>query len=104
AWTEVLEKVLMGNGTPGQALPPLNGHVSSCSSALDSVFITLSSSPQVLVPHTGNAHRYGHAVLVLSLLAGSGLIIEGDETVAIASGDIVVLEPTRPWRIELNTD
>jgi acetamidase/formamidase/AraC-like DNA-binding protein len=104
AWTEVLEKVLMGNGTPGHALPPLDGHVSSCSSALDSVFITLSSSPQVLVPHTGNAHRYGHAVLVLSLLSGSGLVIEGDETVAIASGDIIVLEPTRPWRIELNTD
>jgi hypothetical protein len=78
AWAEVLEKVLMGNGTPGHALPPLDGHVSSCSSALDSVFVKLSSSPQVLVPHTGNAHRYGNAVLVVSLLAGSGLVIEGD--------------------------
>ncbi|RZL07908.1 MAG: helix-turn-helix domain-containing protein, partial [Rubrivivax sp.] len=104
AWTEVLHKVLMASGTPQHALPPLDGHVSSCSSALDSVFLTLSSSPQVLVPHAGNPHRYGQAVLVVALLTGSGLVAEGDDRIALSAGDILVLEPTRPWRVELNTD
>jgi acetamidase/formamidase/AraC-like DNA-binding protein len=103
AWAEVLDKVLMSSRAPDHGAPALDGYVSSRHSALDSVFVKLASSPQVLVPHPGNARRYGNAALVLALLEGSGLVEEGGETVALSAGDLVVLDPARPWRVSLNT-
>ncbi len=103
AWAEVLAKVLVSSGSPAWNPPPLDGYVSSRHSAIDSVFMALSASPQVLLPHPANARRYGSAVLVLALLEGSGLVVEGEETVALSAGDIVLLDPTRCWRVELNT-
>lgn len=104
AWSEVLEKVLLSSGPASSSLPPLDGHVSTSTSALESVFVKLSASPQVLVPHPANARRYGHAVLVLAVLDGSGLVADADETLALSPGDILVLDPARDWRVELNTD
>ncbi len=103
AWAEVLAKVLVAQCPPAYPAPPLAGYVSARSSALDSVFARLNSSPQVWLPHPGNAHRPGHAVLVLALLEGSGLVVEGQESVALAAGSLVLLDPARPWRVELNT-
>lgn len=105
AWAEALALALVCNGSADPALPPLDGYVSSRSSALDSVFVRLSSSPQVLLPCPGNARRFGNAVLVLALLEGNGLVQEGDETLALAlaPGAILLLDPTRPWRVALHT-
>jgi acetamidase/formamidase/AraC-like DNA-binding protein len=99
AWAEVLAKALIGCGGP---MRQLDGYVSSRNSVLGSVFMDLSSSPQVWVPHPGNARRCGNAVLVLALLEGSGLVTEGDESVALTAGEMILLDPTRRWRIELN--
>lgn len=104
AWSEVLEKVLLSSAPGGRSQPALDGHVSTSTSALDSVFAKLSSSPQVLLPHPANARRYGHAVLVLTLLDGSGLVADANESIALSPGDIIVLDPTRAWRVELHTD
>ena len=104
AWSEVLEKLLLSSAPGGRSRPALDGHVSTSTSALDSVFAKLSSSPQVLQPHPANARRYGHAVLVLALLEGSGLVADANESIALSPGDIIVLDPARPWRVELNTD
>ena len=103
AWAEVLAKVLVSRPEPARPAPPLAGYVSARSSALDSVFARLNSSPQVWLPHPGNAHRPGHAVLVVALLEGSGLVVEGQESVALTAGSLVLLDPARPWRVELNT-
>jgi acetamidase/formamidase/AraC-like DNA-binding protein len=100
AWAEVLAKALIGCGAPATQL---DGYVSSRNSALDSIFMDLSSSPQVWLPHPGNARRYGNAVLVLALLEGSALVTEGDESIALTAGEIILLDPTRRWRVELNT-
>jgi hypothetical protein len=59
AWSEVLEKVLLSSAPGGRSQPALDGHVSTSTSALDSVFAKLSSSPQVLLPHPANARRAG---------------------------------------------
>ncbi|WP_428416422.1 acetamidase/formamidase family protein [Methylibium sp.] len=104
AWAEVMAKVLMAPAAPAYDAPPLAGYVSARSSALESVFARLSSSPQVWLPHPGNTRRGGHTVLMLALLEGSGLVVEGQESVALAAGGIVLLDPARPWRVELNTD
>ncbi|MGV8826318.1 AraC family transcriptional regulator, partial [Methylibium petroleiphilum] len=104
AWAEVMAKVLMAPAAPAYDAPPLAGYVSARSSALESVFARLGSSPQVWLPHPGNARRGGHTVLMLALLEGSGLVVEGQESVALAAGGIVLLDPARPWRVELNTD
>lgn len=101
AWAEVLAKALIGCDVPERAT--LDGYVSSRNSALHSVFMDLASSPQVWLPHPGNARRYGNAVLVLALLEGSGLVTEGDESIALTAGEIILLDPTRRWRVELNT-
>ncbi len=103
AWTEVLAKVLMGAEAPARGAAPLDGYVSSRSSSLGSVFVRLASSPQVLLPHAGNARHYGSAVLVFALQEGSGLVVEEGETVALSAGALVVLDPARPWRVEMNT-
>ncbi len=104
AWSEVLEQVLLANAPVAHALPALDGHVVSCRSSLGSVFAVLASSPQVLLPHAANTRRFGQAVLVLALLSGSGLAIDGGQTLALAAGDILLLDPAQAWRIELNTE
>jgi acetamidase/formamidase/AraC-like DNA-binding protein len=104
AWSEVLEKVRLRNGptSPGQVA--LDGHVSTSTSSLHSVFVRLSATPQVLLPHCELARRHGQAVLVLALQAGSGLLSDAEETQALSPGDILLLDPTRPWRLEFHTD
>ena len=103
AWADVLLMALIGRATDTPALPPLEGYVSSRTSALGSVFMTLASSPQVWTPHAASALRAGGAVLVLALLEGRARITEGDESIALAAGGMVVLEPTRRWRVLLET-
>jgi len=103
AWNEVLTKVLLRSDAGAKAHKPLDGYVSSRTSTLDSVFITLASSCQSLSPHPSNAHRYGSAVLLLALLEGSGLVTESGETVALSAGDMIVLDPSQSWHIDLNT-
>jgi acetamidase/formamidase/AraC-like DNA-binding protein len=88
----------------GQGLPPLAGHVSSRSSTLDSVFVRLASSPQVLVPDGGNARHSGRAVLLFVLLKGSGVLEEQGASVALAANAAVLLDPAQPWRLDLRTD
>lgn len=103
AWAEVLAKVLLAQHAPDAAPPPLTGYVSARSSALDSVFARLQSSPQTWLPHPGNGHRTGHAVLMVALLEGSGVVTEGQESVPLTAGSIVLLDPARPWRVVLHT-
>ncbi len=111
AWAEALAQVLVCHAArpSSDALaarafePPLDGHVSSRHSALGSVFARLTASPQVLAPCPGNTRRAGQAVLALALLEGSGLVVEGHETVAVSPGTLILLDPTRPWRLEMNT-
>lgn len=100
AWSEVLARALIGCGAPGHRL---DGTVSSRNSVLDSVFMDLGSSPQVWLPHPANGSRHGNAVLVVALLEGSGLVTEGDEAVVLKAGEIILLDPTRRWRVEFNT-
>lgn len=109
AWAEVLAHVLLASGAAARSQPPLSGHVSACSSAFDSVFVQLASSPQELLPHPDNArHAQGGTVLVLVLQAGHGKLTDTQQTSAeplnIAAGDIMLLDPAQAWRIELDTD
>lgn len=103
AWGEALGQLGLCHDMAAPALPPLDGHVSARSSALGSVFATLSSSPQVLAPKASVARDGQAAVLVLALLEGSALAVEGHETVALSAGTLVLLDPTRAWRLEMNT-
>ena len=104
AWTEVLGKVLLGSkpGTPRRA--PATGFVSSRRSSLDSVIVRVNAGPHTLVPHAGNARRYGSAVLVVALLEGSGLVADGGESLAIRAGETILLDPTRAWQIDFLSD
>lgn len=105
AWDEVFQRVRLASSLAGHAAAPADGHVALCSSALDSVFLQVSASPQVLSPHPDNARLcQGSSVLVLALLSGSGTLVEGGQSVAIGSGDIVLFDPTQAWRIELDSD
>lgn len=109
AWAEVLARLLLSSGPAERAQPLLSGHVSSCSSAFDSVFAQLASSPQVLLPHLENArHAQGGTVLVLVLQAGRGRFTDTQlasaEPLNIVAGEIILLDPAQAWRIELDTD
>jgi acetamidase/formamidase/AraC-like DNA-binding protein len=103
AWAEVLANALMANEAPASGRPALDGYVSSRNSMLGSAFMNLRSSPQVLVPHPGNAHRAGHSVLALALIEGRGSVAEGGNNTPLAGGDLVLLDPARGWRVELAT-
>lgn len=103
AWGEVLAKALVARAETARPELPLDGYVSSRTSALGSVFMTLASTAQVWLPHAGNTRRDGHAVLVLALLEGQARITECEESLALAAGSLVVLDPTRRWRITLET-
>jgi acetamidase/formamidase/AraC-like DNA-binding protein len=104
AWAEVLEKVLLTSVRADKA-PPLVGHISACSSALGSVFVQLSSSPQSLQAHHDSTHySAGGTVLVLALLSGHGAVIDAGQSVSMSAGDIMLLDPAQAWRIELATD
>jgi acetamidase/formamidase/AraC-like DNA-binding protein len=103
AWTEVLQRILLSaEGSPDVAAP--SGYVSTRRSSLDSVFARVQASPQTLVPHPLNSTRYGGAVLVAAVLEGSGLVVEGNENISLVAGDILLLDPTRQWRIDMHTD
>lgn len=104
AWAEVLSKVLLGEKAPSGKRPPLSGYVSSRRSALGSVMVRLNASPHVLVPRPSGAGRFGGAVLALALLEGSGMVVEGDESIALAAGEIILLDPARPWEVDLRTE
>ncbi|WP_313517294.1 hypothetical protein, partial [Pseudomonas sp.] len=105
AWDEVFQRVRLASSLAGHAAAPAGGHVALCSSALDSVFLQVSASPQVLSPHPDNARLcQGSTVLVLALLSGSGALVEGGQRVAIGAGDIVLFDPAQAWRIELDSD
>jgi acetamidase/formamidase/AraC-like DNA-binding protein len=104
AWNQALAKVLVANAPASGSCPPLDGHVSSCTSSLKSVFVKLSSTSQVLVPSCGAGGQAGNSLLIFTLLAGSGQIVLDDQRTVISPGDIVVLEPNRRWRVELNTE
>jgi AraC-like DNA-binding protein len=88
----------------GQGVPPLQGHVSSRSSTLDSVFVRLASSPQVLVPDAGTARHSGRAVLLFVLLKGSAVLQEQGACVTLGANAAVLLDPAQPWRLGLRTD
>lgn len=105
ALDEVLAKALV-RCVPGAGLglSPPQGHVFSRSSSLDSVFITLASSPQVLMPDGGNAVRAGRAVLLFVLLSGNAGVVEEGASVTLAANAAVLLDPLQPWRVELRTD
>ena len=104
AWTEVLGKMMMEAEWPASgATMALDSYVSSRSSSLGSVFVKLTSSPQALLPQAGNARRADGAVLLFALLEGQGRVCEGDDSVAIAPGVLIVLDPARPWRIEMDS-
>ena len=104
AWDQALAKVLVANAPASGSRPPLDGHVSSCTSSLKSVFVKLSSTAQVLVPSCGAGGETGNSLLVFTLLGGSGQVVLDDQRTVIAPGDIVLLEPNRRWRVELNTE
>ncbi|MDQ8021460.1 MAG: acetamidase/formamidase family protein [Moraxellaceae bacterium] len=113
AWSEVLARLLLANEPAPRGQAALSGHVSACSSAFDSVFAQLASSPQVLLPLADGAHdhaRSKHAgtVLVLALQAGHGTLTDTQQAdaspVSIHAGDIMLLDPAQAWRIELHTD
>lgn len=105
ALDEVLARALMRTeAAVGEGLPSLEGHVSSRSSTLDSVFVRLAFSPQVLVPDGGNARHSGRAVLLFVLLKGSGVLQEQGASVALAANAAVLLDPAQAWRLALHTD
>jgi acetamidase/formamidase/AraC-like DNA-binding protein len=101
--SEAASEAKSGPG-PGQGVPPLQGHVSSRSSTLDSVFVRLASSPQVLVPDAGTARHSGRAVLLFVLLKGSAVLQEQGACVALNANAAVLLDPAQPWRLGLRTD
>lgn len=103
AWNDVLTRVLLQSDAGACAGHPLDGYISSRTSALDSVFVTMASSSQSLTPHADNAHRYGSAVLLLALLEGRGQVSEAAETSSLKAGEMIVLDPSRAWRIDLTS-
>lgn len=103
AWGQSLAKVLVENVPDGGGPPPLDGHISCCTSSLESVFLKLASTSQVWSPFSGAGSRSGNSVLVVTLLEGAGQIILGDQRNSIAPGDVLLLETSRPWRLELHT-
>jgi AraC-like DNA-binding protein len=105
ALDEVLARALTrSEAAVGEGLPPLQGHVSSRSSTLDSVFVRLAFSPQVLMPDSGNARHSGRAVLLFVLLKGSGVLQEQGASVALTANAAVLLDPAEAWRLVLQTD
>jgi AraC-like DNA-binding protein len=105
ALDEVLGRALVRSEAANvQGMPPLQGHVSSRSSTLDSVFVRLASSPQVLVPDGGTARHSGRAVLLFVLLKGSAVLEEQGACVTLGANAAVLLDPAQPWRLALHTD
>ncbi|MBD1550549.1 acetamidase/formamidase family protein [Pseudomonas typographi] len=105
AWSEVLQKVLMtSQAGPSHHRLPLEGYVSSRRSSLDSVFVRVQSSPHTLMPHPENARRYGSALIVVAILEGAGCVADEAETVSLHAGEIILLDPTRQWRMDMHTD
>jgi acetamidase/formamidase/AraC-like DNA-binding protein len=104
AWGEVLAKVLLSVKASGGHSQRLSGYLSSRRSTLGSVMVRLNASPQVLVPEPSQAGRYGGAVLALALLEGSGVVVEGDESIALSANELILLDPARPWEVDLLTE
>jgi acetamidase/formamidase/AraC-like DNA-binding protein len=102
AWSAALATALLCSEEGGAgAHVPLHGYVSSRDTALGTVFLRLSSSPQVLVPCTRTDRRTSGSVLVLALLEGSGTVTHGHESAELDAASIVLLDPARAWRFEL---
>jgi acetamidase/formamidase/AraC-like DNA-binding protein len=104
AWSEVLNKVLLSTKASTAKRAPATGFVSSRRSSLDSVLVRVSASAHTLVPHVSNTRRYGSAVLMIALLEGVGLVVDGEESASISAGEIILLDPTRSWQIDFLTD
>jgi len=104
AWNQALAKVRVANASDRSPGPPLDGHISSCTSSLDSVFLKVASTSQVWTQFCGAGSRIGNSVLVVALLEGAGKITLGDQRSNIAPGDVILLEPGSPWRMELDTE
>ncbi|MFC3607895.1 acetamidase/formamidase family protein [Stutzerimonas tarimensis] len=73
-----------------------------CSSPRGSQFLQLSASPQVLMPMPADVRS--RAVFLVALLSGRGQITEGSEKLAIQSGELLLLDPARAWRLELTSE
>lgn len=102
AWAEVLGQLGLACDDADAARPSLDGYVSARRSSLGSVFARFQTSPQVWQPQRGLGRRPGSAVLLVGLLEGSALATEGHETVALAPGDSLLLDPAAPWRLDLH--
>lgn len=105
AWNEILTRIGLAGSPIGLTNKDDNGHVALGVSVRNSVFIHLSAGAQTLTPLTGQpGHSTPGAVLVLGLLSGAARVLDAEQPVRLGSGDIMLLDPTQPWRLEMQSD
>src|SRR5512146_435 len=104
AWSAALASAQLRSEGPGAAAhAPLHGYVFSRDTALGTIFLRLSSSPQVLVPCTRTDRHETGSVLVFAVLEGCGTVTQGHESAELGVGSIVLFDPARAWRLELTS-
>jgi acetamidase/formamidase/AraC-like DNA-binding protein len=104
AWSAALASAQLRSEGPGAAAhAPLHGYVFSRDTALGTIFLRLSSSPQVLVPCTRTDRHETGSVLVFAVLEGCGTVTQGHESAELGVGSIVLFDPARAWRLEFTS-
>ncbi|MEH6499710.1 MAG: acetamidase/formamidase family protein [Pseudoalteromonas distincta] len=105
AWNDILARLSLASH-PGPAVgPDISGHASLAVSARDSVFAQISGAAQRFSPFSGQAYQpLQGTVMVLALLSGTGQVLSAEQPLKLESGDIILLDPTQHWSIELQTD
>jgi acetamidase/formamidase/AraC-like DNA-binding protein len=105
AWSAALAAASLRSTEPQDAQhrrTDLRAYGACRTNGLGTVFLRFSSSPQVLLPVAPGA-AHGGPVLVLALLEGSATLVDGHETVALDPARMALLDPARPWRLELRS-
>lgn len=105
AWNEILTRVGLASSPTRLPHQVDSGQVAFCASVRNSVFVHLSGTSQTM---TSQASCSGQptqgAVLVMALLSGKAQVLGTEQPVQLGSGDIMLLDPTQTWRLDIQSD
>jgi len=104
AWNEILSRLGLASDAASSKHTDDSGHMALSVSARDSVFVQLTATPQILSPIAGKAPQpLQGTVLVLALLDGTAQVLDADQSVTLRPGNIMLLDPSQPWQLALQT-